>query len=60
MGEGELTSLVVVVVVLSYYEGREGGRDEYANREGTALRIKNPWAPQRFSSAQSIGGLFAV
>ena len=51
--EGELTSLVVV---LSYYEGKEGGRDEQANREGTALRIKNPWAPQRFFLAQSIGG----
>ena len=63
-GEGELTSLVVV---LAYYEGkeggREGGRDEQANREGTALRIKNPWAPQRFFLAQSIGGqvhLFAI
>ena len=58
VGEGELTSLVVVAV-LSYYEGR----DEQANREGTALRIKNPWAPQRFSLAQSIGGqvhLFAI
>ena len=58
--EGELTSLVVV---LSYYEGKEGGRDEQANREGTALRIKNPWALQGFSWAQSIGGqvhLFAI
>lgn len=51
-----LTSLVVVVV-LSYYEGRERTNERTGNREGTAMRIKNPCEAEVFLGwVDSIGG----
>ena len=57
-----LTSLVVVViVVLSYYEGRERTNERTGNREGTAIRIKNPCEAEVFLGwVDSIGGLVST
>ena len=38
----------------------EGGDERTGNREGTAMRIKNPWAQQRFFLACLMCGKFST